>query len=305
MEKIQIAAILPVYNRITETISCLNRLNALNDLNLNLHTILVDDGSTDGTSKYVSLHFPEVKIIHGNGNLWWAGGVNEGLKYIKRNLKVTYILILNNDSFFTNDDFWNILNIVFDNENTVCSAVVVDQNTDLIYNAGMLQKGFFKELKPQLYGNPISSYKNHLLKCDSLCTNFLIMPAKIIYDIGYFNTNKFQHGFSDFEYFLRAKIFGYKLFVNTNSKILTIQNSNYLNKRLINQNLISFIKSFFDLKYGTYWKQILFSSFCHKPFLLGLLTYIKNMTSIFRWVIIKLVLKDECLIKIVSNKWQI
>ena len=40
-----------------------------------LQVCLVDDGSTDGTGAAVAEQFPEVKLLQGDGQLFWAGGM--------------------------------------------------------------------------------------------------------------------------------------------------------------------------------------------------------------------------------------
>ena len=58
--------------------------------------LLVDNGSTDGTADLVRAEFPSVEVLRLEKNLYFAGGVNEG---IRRALEggANSILILNND----------------------------------------------------------------------------------------------------------------------------------------------------------------------------------------------------------------
>ncbi len=58
--------------------------------------LLVDNGSTDGTAEAVRAEFPDVEVLRLEKNLYFAGGVNEG---IRRALAegARSILLLNND----------------------------------------------------------------------------------------------------------------------------------------------------------------------------------------------------------------
>ena len=70
----QIYIIIPVHNRVNYTLKCLNSL--VNQTYTIFSIILIDDGSTDNTSSIVSNKFPNVKILKGDGHLWWSGSVN-------------------------------------------------------------------------------------------------------------------------------------------------------------------------------------------------------------------------------------
>jgi len=71
--------IIPVHNRREVTRSCLRNLSSLK-LHGSFVVCVVDDGSTDGTSEMLSDEFPHVRVVRGNGNLYWGGGIAAGME---------------------------------------------------------------------------------------------------------------------------------------------------------------------------------------------------------------------------------
>ncbi|MCE1245517.1 MAG: glycosyltransferase family 2 protein [Firmicutes bacterium] len=60
----------------------------------NFETILVDNGSTDGSVEYVTENYPDVKIVRHSTNLGFAAGVNAGIRVAEGSI----IVIFNNDA---------------------------------------------------------------------------------------------------------------------------------------------------------------------------------------------------------------
>jgi GT2 family glycosyltransferase len=93
----RIYIVIPVHNRWEATQECLESLRCQTEKDFQV--ILVDDGSTDGTSYYVRTKYPEAVLLEGDGNLWWAGATNLGVRYSLQTAQAEdYILTLNNDT---------------------------------------------------------------------------------------------------------------------------------------------------------------------------------------------------------------
>lgn len=71
-----IAVLLTVFNRKDKTLKCLQHLfNQLPIEGYSIDVYLTDDGCTDGTPEAVKEQYPQVNIIHGDGNLFWNRGM--------------------------------------------------------------------------------------------------------------------------------------------------------------------------------------------------------------------------------------
>ncbi|MDT7542559.1 MAG: hypothetical protein QOE33_2463 [Acidobacteriota bacterium] len=71
--------VMPTYNRWDEarvSIACLLKSDYRN-----FHILLVEDACTDGTVERCRAEFPEVEILHGDGDLWWSGATNLGTRH--------------------------------------------------------------------------------------------------------------------------------------------------------------------------------------------------------------------------------
>ena len=71
----RVAVLLAAYHRRDLTLACLRSLRAQQLPAVTLDLFVLDDAASDGTSEQIAEQFPEVTLLHGNGQLYWNGGM--------------------------------------------------------------------------------------------------------------------------------------------------------------------------------------------------------------------------------------
>jgi GT2 family glycosyltransferase len=124
MANVKIEVVTPVHNRKELTLRCLESLKQADQTGIDLHVIVVDDGSTDGTADALAQQFPDVQVISGDGNLWYTAGTNVALKAALEN-DPDFILAINNDSEFDPAFLQHMLQTASANPKSVVGGVLV------------------------------------------------------------------------------------------------------------------------------------------------------------------------------------
>ena len=175
--------IIPVHNRLNFTIDCLNSLKK-QDIYNQFNLIVVDDGSTDGTSEYLKKNFPEVKILNGDGSLYWGGAINCGIKYVIKIHKVQdWVLIVNNDVEFTVDAISTLIKVSIKEKRKVISSALTlnfEDKKTIITSGTIVKSWLFNDTKHILRGLNINYLtKKSPVKVDLLTGRCLLHPIEI------------------------------------------------------------------------------------------------------------------------------
>jgi GT2 family glycosyltransferase len=129
----RIAALLTCFNRKEKTLLCLKHLF---EIAPSIEIYLVDDGSTDGTSKAIVEQFPMVKIIQGDGNLFWNRGMHLAWREAAKN-DYDFYLWLNDDVYLYDYFLEELLNVYNQfNKNIIVAGVVESEDKSQILYGG-------------------------------------------------------------------------------------------------------------------------------------------------------------------------
>jgi GT2 family glycosyltransferase len=201
--------IIPVHNRKAITSQCLETLKKNGDLD-QYYTVVVDDGSTDGTSEAITEQYPDVIILYGDGNLWWTGAIKKGMEYAYEQ-GAEYLIWLNDDCLVNNQTIARLLDFCRNDINSIIGSQAVDYTNQKIEFGGK-QKIIIKY-------DFIFCPLNEIKSCDLLSGNLLCFHRNIIDKIGYPCSKFTPHYGGDSLFLMRAKNAGFKLFVYYNNDV--------------------------------------------------------------------------------------
>lgn len=208
IDKSQIAVIMTCFNRRDTTLAC---LRAIHQQTRNFDVYLTDDGSSDGTAEAIKAEFPQVKILQGNGNLFWVGGMRLAFAEAIKN-SYNYYLWLNDDTFLETDTLDKLLKIqLYLSEQNCENSIVVGTTQDPItgkptYGGAIKSKKWysnkFEFLQPTQF----------IQQCDAMFGNCVLIPHNVVAKVGNIDP-AFIHSLGDLDYALRARKLGCSIWI--------------------------------------------------------------------------------------------
>lgn len=184
----KIAAIMTCHNRVVKTVACLNSLFSINP---DIDVYLTDDGCTDGTPEKVKLISSRVKVISGNGNLFWSRGMYVAWKEALKN-DYDYYLWLNDDVELYPYFLEELMecNHIFSNHNIIVGLIKDSATGNIIYGGTDKSGKLIQESeRPQ----PIINMNG----------NVVLVPKSVVKDIGIIDF-VYWHDIGDVDYGLMA-----------------------------------------------------------------------------------------------------
>lgn len=209
----RVACLLTCHNRRDKTLQCLAALVAcqLPD-GVELKIILVDDGSTDGTSDAVRERFPAVKLLSGDGSLFWNGGMRRAFAAALEERFDDY-LWLNDDTVLDKQGVANLYRCreQLEARGERMPVVVVGATRDP--SSGKLSYGGLVPKDPQSPNKLVLlGLSNEPQRCRTLNGNCVLIPSAVADVLGNLDEN-FVHAIGDWDYGLRATAAGFGVWV--------------------------------------------------------------------------------------------
>ena len=209
----RIAVLITCHNRREKTLACLDALTAANSDRFDIQVFLVDDGSTDGTGDAVRARFPEVKLIQGDGNLYWNGGMRRAHAAAMVQ-PFDFMLWLNDDTYLFPETLTTLM--------ATYRAVVADTGTESIVlgttcdlsrekptYGGLKRYTFFQRLT---YAYVLVAPQTTPVEVETMNGNCALIPATIARALGNLDS-AFTHALGDWDYGFRARAAGYRIWI--------------------------------------------------------------------------------------------
>jgi GT2 family glycosyltransferase len=202
----RLSIVIPVYNRREFTQQCLEHLAG--QTRRDFSTIVVDDGSTDGTGAMVRREHPDTVLLYGDGTLWWTGATNLGAKFaIGRG--ATHILCLNDDTVPARDFVERLLETAASQPHTLVGAYAVDASTGQPCFGGE-RINWLTAGARSLLGDRRSAGQR-TVEVTHAPGRGLLIPAPVFRRIGYFDGRHFRGYAADYDFTHRARRAGYRI----------------------------------------------------------------------------------------------
>ncbi|MCE6991389.1 glycosyltransferase family 2 protein [Dyadobacter sp. CY323] len=194
---IHIAVLMTCHNRKVQTLHCLQNLFSQQGLHhsFTLRTYLVDDGSTDGTGEAVCKNYPQVRVINGNGELYWNRGMYTAWKVAAADKCDSY-LWLNDDTELYPDAIKQMLLAasLTNYKSIICGSIESPTNKgELTYGGGSSRNNSY-----------VGNYPNGEIEaCNIINGNCVLIPYEVFLAVGNLDW-RFIHAIGDNDYGLRA-----------------------------------------------------------------------------------------------------
>ena len=199
----KVTVVIPNFNGKAYLQECLGSLDR--QQGADFETLLVDNGSKDGSSDWVREWFPKVKILQLPENLGFCGAVNRGIKMAA----TPYVLLLNNDTQ-CDSNFVRELTEAMERHPKAfsCGAKMLQyQRRELVDDAGNYYKALgwaFARGK----GRPSGDYGREE-EIFAACAGAAIYRRELFCKVGYFDEEHFAY-LEDTDIGYRARLFGYE-----------------------------------------------------------------------------------------------
>jgi GT2 family glycosyltransferase len=207
-----VVAVVLSWNRCDHTLACLRSLAASN--HSPLATLVVDNGSTDGTAAAVADQFPDTHLLALPDNRGYAGGMNAGIERVLA-LDADYALLLNNDVQVAPD----MVGALVDAARAHPEAGIVQplirfaDPPDRIWCAGLRfdpRRGYWG--RPLGYGADDEGQFAGVREVDAASGCAMLVPAPILRAVGGFDEALFTY-LEDVELSLRVRAAGHRVMV--------------------------------------------------------------------------------------------
>lgn len=205
--KAKIAVLMTTFNRKDMTASCIESLVKGNP-DVDFRFVITDDNSSDGTSDMLEALPYKIKVIKGDGNLFWNGGMRKSLGFaLQASEKFDYAMLVNDDVKFYEGAIEKQIDYMNEKACKVLVGATCDDNGFVSYGGVKKLSNFFAKFDLMVPGMPDD-------KCDTFNCNCVIIEAAAFKEIGNLD-GTYIHSMADYDYGMHIRDLGYDIILSS------------------------------------------------------------------------------------------
>ena len=247
-----VSVVIPTHNGWEYTRKCLDSLTKVTHQNLKI--ILIDDGSSDGTAENAAQLFPEVVLLSGDGNLWWAGSINLGIQTALE-FDSNYILVLNNDVLVLPNTIDALVECAQEHEDSIVGSLIYRMDdTEIIWCAGGALKWPWPGEVMLGNGEKDRGQYDGVRQVEWMPGMGTLIPREILIKLKLYDAKRMPQYIADADLAMRAGKLGYKVLVTSDSKIYNnVENTGGIPIGQLRITLKGFVSIFTSLRSPEYF----------------------------------------------------
>jgi len=248
---VNVFVVIPVHNRLHLTRACLAALDGQTFRDFSV--VVVDDGSTDGTSEALEREFPAVVVLHGDGSLWWTGAMNVGVSWALQQASDTDTIVsLNDDTIPPPDYLGRLVAAQATRPGALIGSLLVsaaDRRT--IVDGGVRIHWPTAKYSSNQAAKPLPpdrpSYPD-LYSVDVLSGCGTAIPVETFRTVGTYDARGLRHYGADYEFSCRARATGFPLYVDRASILYLHEHETGIHAAAEGRDLSTLLRSFWDIR---------------------------------------------------------
>lgn len=188
--------------------------SVLNQTYPNYDVYLIDNGSTDGSVRFVKEVFPRVRVIALNKNYGFAEGYNKGIRKVLEDTEVEYLVLLNNDTRVVKNWLQELMNVVRKKKCGMVASKMMFMDSKKVNSVGMVvyKSGLIRDL-----GFNEEDRFSKVIEVFGPCGGAALYSRTLLEDVKlddeYFDADFFVY-FEDADLNFRARLLGYRCFLS-------------------------------------------------------------------------------------------
>ena len=220
---IRIEIVAPVHNRREITLQCLRSIARLDRDGLDIHTVIVDDGSSDGTGEAIAFRFPDVEVVRGDGNLWFTEATNVGVRAALRH-NPDFVLMINDDQIFDARSLKLMVECAERHPRTVVGPLLLLWDTPhKVFQTAPIWTTFGGGWH-HWFNQTVWTVPEQPFDVDIIVGNCVLVPAEAIREAGLMDSKRYPI-YGDAEYTPRLRKKGWRLLIEPGSRVFCQPNT--------------------------------------------------------------------------------